>query len=233
MRALFPDAAEDVDPAVLYERSRPPHDDRPWVLANMVTSVDGSATAGDVSGGLSGPGDQRVFGAIRAFADVIVVGVGTVVAESYGPVRGPDPAPIAVVTRSLDLDWDSRFFTEATARPLLLTCEASDPADRARAAAVADVIVAGGAGVDLPAAFAELRRRGHRVALCEGGPTLLAQVISSGLLDEFCLTLAPLVIAGAGIRILNGPPLTEPLRLPLASVLEEDGSLFLRYVRSG
>ena len=96
---------------------------------------------------------------------------------------------------------------------------------------VADVVVAGDAGVELPVALAELRARGHAVTLCEGGPTLLAELVTADLLDELCLTLAPVLVAGAGVRILRGPPVPELVRLPLASVLEEDGYLFLRYAR--
>lgn len=229
MRALFPEPADDIDPATAYDVPRDAPEGRPWVLANMVSSLDGSATTDARSGGLSSAADKAVFRLLRRLADVVVVAAGTMRAESYGPVRGPDPAPVAVVTRSIDLDFASAFFTEAVARPIVLTCEAATPERRAEASRLADVIVAGEAGVDLAVAFRELAGRGHRVALCEGGPTLLAEVVTAGLLDELCLTLAPVLVAGAGIRILRGPPLPELVRLPLASVLEEDGSLFLRY----
>lgn len=231
MRALFPGPTDDVDLAAVYDVPRGAPEGRPWVFANMVSSLDGSATADGVSGGLGSAADKAVFRLLRSLADVVVVASGTMRAENYGPVRGHDPAPIAVVSRSLDFDCGSHFFTEAVARPIVLTCEAAPPERRAEAARVADVIVAGEAGVDLDAALAELAARGHRAALCEGGPTLLAELVTAGLLDELCLTLAPVLVAGAGIRILRGPPLPHPVRLPLVSVLEEDGDLFLRYAR--
>jgi riboflavin biosynthesis pyrimidine reductase len=231
VRRLLPDPLDDVDPAEVYDVPRPAPEGRPWVLANMISSLDGSATADGRSGGLGGDADRRVFRLLRRLADVIVVAAGTVRAEHYGPVRGPDPAPIAVVTRSIDLDLDSSLFTEAVARPIVLTCEAADPERRKAAEAVADVVVAGGPGVELPLALAELHARGHRVALCEGGPTLLAEMVSNDLVDELCLTLAPVLVAGAGPRILKGPPLTDLARFSVASVLEEDGALFLRYLR--
>lgn len=232
MRSLFPFRADEVDVSTVYDVARPVPDGRPWVLANMVTSLDGTATVEGASGGLSSPADKALFLYLRSLADVVVVAAGTVRAEHYGPVRGPDPVPIAVVTKSLDLDLDTPFFTEAVARPIVLTGAASDEARRAEVAAVADVVLAGEDRVDLPVAFAELARRGYRVALCEGGPTLLAGVVAAELLDELCLTLAPLLVAGAGLRILRGGVLDEPARLPLASVLEDDGSLFLRYARA-
>jgi riboflavin biosynthesis pyrimidine reductase len=79
----------DVDPAVVYGAdSRKPVGDRPWVLANMIASIDGAAT--DPTGrsaGLGGPADLRVFSAIRAVADVVLAGAGTVRTERYGPLH--------------------------------------------------------------------------------------------------------------------------------------------------
>lgn len=232
MRSLFPVSADEVDPASVYDVARPAPAGRPWILANMVTSLDGSATAGGVSGGLGGPADKALFRYLRTLADVIVVAAGTLRAEHYGPMRGPDAKPIAVITKALDLDLDAPFFTEAEARPIVLTGTDAEEARRGATAAVADVVLAGDDGVDLPTAFAELARRGHRVVLCEGGPTLLGGVVGADLLDEFCLTVAPLLVAGAGLRILRGAVVDPPARLALQSVLEEDGSLFLRYARA-
>jgi riboflavin biosynthesis pyrimidine reductase len=72
---------------------------------------------------------------------------------------------------------------------------------------------------------------GHSWVLTEGGPTLLGELVRDGLLDELCLTISPLIAAGDGPRIVDAPSLPAPSRLRLASVLEDDGELFLRYLQ--
>jgi riboflavin biosynthesis pyrimidine reductase len=232
MRQLLPFPATDVDPATVYGDDRPGHGDRPWVMANFVASVDGSAAVAGRARPLSGPADRALFRLLRARADVVLVGAGTVRIEGYGPVRGDHPAPLAVVSRSLDLDWDSALFAEAAAPTLVVTCTQADAARRTRAEKVAELVVAGDEVVDLGDAVAQLGRRGHRVVLCEGGPYLFGELVVADLLDELCLTLSPLVAGGAGPRIVTGADLAAPRPLRLASVLEDDGNLFLRYLRS-
>jgi riboflavin biosynthesis pyrimidine reductase len=104
-------------------------------------------------------------------------------------------------------------------------------ADRARAAEVADVIIAGDDDVDLAPAVSALAKRGHTNLLSEGGPSVAAQLAAAGLLDEVCLTVARLLAAGEARRILNGAALAPPSVLELGHVLEADGSLYLRYRR--
>jgi riboflavin biosynthesis pyrimidine reductase len=93
------------------------------------------------------------------------------------------------------------------------------------------VIIAGDDDVDLARVVSALAMRGHTNVLSEGGPGVAAQLAAAGLLDEICLTVAPLLAAGAARRILNGPALGPPSVLELGHVLEADGYLFLRYLR--
>ncbi|HEY4375725.1 MAG TPA: pyrimidine reductase family protein [Acidimicrobiales bacterium] len=253
MRQLFPvlDPASgggDVDPAAPYAAAvRPAPPGRPWVLLNMVASVDGATAVKGRSGGLGGPSDKVVFSAIRAVADVIIAGNGTVRAEGYGPprpsaatqearvARGQAPFPrIAVVSGSLDLDLHSSLFTTPEHRPLVITTE-DPPADRLAAAAErADVVQAGHGPVDLGAALGLLAAAGHRVALVEGGPTLNGQLVAADLVDELCLTVSPHFVGGTSGRVAHGPDAALEA-LELAHVLHDpvDGLLFLRYVRVG
>jgi riboflavin biosynthesis pyrimidine reductase len=227
-----------------------PHADGRWLRANMITSADGAATADGRSGGLSGEADRMVFGLLRALADVVLVGAGTVRAEAYRPVKigerwaglreGRTPAPpIAVVSGRLALDPAGRLLHQAPshARTIVITAE-SAPADwRAALAAKADVIVAGERRVDLGAAISALIALGHRRILTEGGPHLLGEITEAGLLDEFCLTVSPLLSGTGAGRIIQGTgPLTDargagPGRLFLAHVLEDQGYLLSRYLR--
>ncbi len=244
MRRLLPEPAGPIDPVEAYA-DLPEAPGRPGVRLNMVASVDGAIAVDGVSGGLGGPADHRVFLALRSLCDVVLVAAGTVRAEGYGPARlnealvssrregGRAPTPrIAVVSRSLDLDWDASLFSDAAshARPMVVTCAAADPAALRRAGAVAEVVVAGDEAVNLPAALAELGARGVANVLAEGGPRLNAALAAAGVLDEVCLTLSPLLVGGRARRILDGPephPGGRPMRL--RSVCEDDGFLFVRY----
>ena len=85
--------------------------------------------------------------------------------------------------------------------------------------------------VDLARAVSAPAERGHTNVLSEGGPGIAAQLATAGLLDEVCLTVAPLLAAGEARRTLDGAALAPPSVLELAHVLEADGHLFLRYRR--
>ena len=220
---------------------------RSWVRANMVATADGAATASGKSEGISGEADKRIFGVLRALADVVLVGAGTVRTEQYRPARvreqyqqaraaaGQAPtAAIAVVSRSLALDWSMPLFTSPAVPTIVLT--ASDaPQDQVDAAteAGADVIAAGTGEVDLALAVERLAERGLGRILCEGGPHLLAQLVAAGKLDELCLSIAPQMRGGDAMRILAGPDLTGGLPLILHTLLTEDGFLFSRYLVGG
>ncbi|MGD0700217.1 MAG: pyrimidine reductase family protein [Trebonia sp.] len=239
MRRILPEASEELDDFGLAEAYAYPR--QRWVRANMVMSADGSATVDGKSGGLSSPGDKRVFGILRVLADVVLAGSGTVTTEQYKPARPrpalaalrkgrPATATIAVITGSVDLDLATPLFTEAPAdaRTIVITSEAAPADRRAAAGKVADVIVAGDKTVDLPAALTALADRGLGRVICEGGPHLLAQIAGGGLLDELSLTVSP-TLAGPGAgRILAGPPFAA-LQMTLAQALTEDSYLFCRY----
>lgn len=238
MRRLFPTYAEEVDLAEAYAYP----EGRRWVRANMVSSVDGSAVAEGRSGGLSGMGDKEVFAALRGLCDVVLVGAGTARAEGYRAPKpkeayadlrvaaGQRPAPsLALVTSRLDLDPASPLFggPEPT---FVITSRSSDEAVRERLAEVAEVIVAGEEHVDVATALDRLCDRGLSRVLCEGGPRLLGEVVASGSLDELCLTVSPALVGGDGPRVLDGPALDGVRDIDLAHLLEQDGSLFARYV---
>jgi riboflavin-specific deaminase-like protein len=248
-RQLFPEPARDVDLLEAYEsQDRHSHDGRPWVVLNMVSSVDGASAVDGRAGGLSGPTDQLVLATLRLIADVVLVGAGTVRAEGYAPhrpspemrarreARGQTPAAaFAVPTSSLDLDPAASLFaaTESSSRTVLFIPQSVDSSRRAEFEEVADVVVMGEATVDLAGVLGVLGRRGAKVVLGEGGPILNGLLLAEGLIDELCVTISPALVGGPAARIVHGtltPPTPVPMRL--ASVLEDDqGVLFLRYVR--
>jgi riboflavin biosynthesis pyrimidine reductase len=239
MRQVFPVVIDPVDPVDVY-RDRPGAG--PFLRLNMIASVDGATALAGLSGGLGGAADHRVFMALRSLADAVLVAAGTMRAEGYGPAvlppeirearraRGQAPVPpIAVVSRSCNLDWESPFFTAATVTPIVVTVAAAPAGARARAGEVADVVLAGDDDVDLARAVDALAERGFSSVLAEGGPSFNGQLAGAGLLDELCLTLSPWLVGGEARRILAGPALPVPLPVAPASVCEEDGFLFLRF----
>jgi riboflavin biosynthesis pyrimidine reductase len=224
MRQLLPFPCDPVDPATLYG-DLPPAGRRPTVRLNMIASIDGATAVAGVSGGLGGSADQALFVVLRSQADVVLVAAGTVRAEHYGPQE----IPVAVISRSCRLDWDSPFFTAAIAQPIVITVAEAPVVERKRAADLADVIIAGERDVDMAAALGALAERGFTRVLAEGGPSLNGQLAAAGLLDELCLTLSPLLAGGGAKRILAGPDLVAGPGWVLRSLCEQDGFLFLRY----
>ncbi|WP_242906689.1 dihydrofolate reductase family protein [Actinomadura terrae] len=229
MRRLHPEPAASVDPYDAYG-------DAPGLRVGMVVSADGSAT--DAEGwtdGLGGAADFRVFRTLRALADAILVGAGTVRTGRLGPARlrpdlrarrGGPPAPIVVVSRSLDLDWSLPLFTEAETPTIVVTTE------RARSGVPSGigVVAAGEDEIDLPAAIRALREDlGHERLLCEGGPALSTALVRASLVDELCLNIAPVLLGGPRhTRLLGGLAAEVPLE-PAALYLDE-GVLFVRYL---
>lgn len=151
--------------------------DRTWVRASFITSLDGRATGPDGrSGSLNAgsEGDAAAFHHLREWADVVVVGAGTVREEGYGPLPG---VALAVVSRRDEL-------------PLTLA-EAAPGAG--------EVVLIGGDG-ELTAAQirSALVQRGWRRIVVEGGPHLLGAWLREGLVDELCLTVRPVLAGGDG-----------------------------------
>lgn len=224
------------DPGELERLYAYPVIDRPWVRTNFVTTLDGAAAGSDgKSGTLGGDADTRVFGLLRSLADVIVVGAGTARAEGYADfvvdtdLRGrlglsPVPA-MALVSRSLDIP-------DALVKPgnLVITSADADATALASLRTTLEVIAVGDHAVDWTAVLGELAARGLTRVLCEGGPSLHGELVGLDLVDELCLTIAPVLAAGAAPRIAHG---TEAVARPmtLAHSFEADGGLLTRWVR--
>jgi riboflavin biosynthesis pyrimidine reductase len=233
-RLLDLDLAEIIEQYLADER--PPHPSRPWVTMGMISSVDGGVTVDGRSTGLGGPPDRAVFRALRAAADVVLVGAETLRVEGYRAVSLPeqfvgwrqsqgktDNPQVAVVSRSLDLELTESL---AESRPLILTCESAPIERRQALAEFAEVIVSGSEGVEPTMALAHLWERGMERVILEGGPSLNGQMLD--LIDEVCVTIAPLIAGGDSSRIVAGAPHSR--RMDLARTIHSDGFLLLRYL---
>lgn len=171
--------------------------DQPWVRMNFVSSVDGGAWGHNVrSSSISTPADRRVFNILRATSDAILVGSGTAKAENYGPpirtesqrkqrehLYRAEPPVLAVVSGSGNVPRDSLMFSDPANQPIVYSSEL--------------------------AAVTELHKAGYQRILCEGGPHLFTSLIAHGLVNDVCLTIAPLLVgpvanSRAIARIVSG-----------------------------
>lgn len=216
----------------------------PYLVVNMVASVDGAIAVEGRTARLGGPDDLQLFRHLRSLADVILVGAQTARAEKYGPprlsveqqaarvARGQLPLPrLAVVSRRVDLDPAMRLF-EGGHRPIVVVPDDAEPSRVSAVGGIADVVTAGSGTVDLAAAVARLGRElGAGLVLCEGGPTLNGGLLRAGVLDELCLTVAGTLVGGTGGGLLGPELLDVPVALELVQALPRGDDLFLRYRR--
>jgi riboflavin biosynthesis pyrimidine reductase len=188
------------------------------VYSNFVTSIDGVATLGATASAgsvLSGkhPGDRFLMALLRACADAVLLGAGTLratpghlwtpahvyppLADSFAGLRrslGRAPEPrLVVLTSHGNLDFSHPALQHGAT--IITTRGAAEELAR-RAPDSCDVAALGeGNHVDVTQVVDELRNRGHRVVLTEGGPHVMGELVGARLLDEAFLTISP-VLAG-------------------------------------
>lgn len=213
---------------------------RPWIMFNMVASVDGGTAVEGSASPLNDPDDKMLFHALRSVADYVLVGAETVRAENYGPVgldeehiehrrrAGLDDLPrLVIATRSADLDPEARAFSDPERPTMVVTGVDADPARVEALSEVAEV-----AQLEDLSPTGILDHLGDaEVVLCEGGPTFNGQFFAAGVVDEVDLTISPYLISGQSKRIALGETAKPPLGMRLDRTLIGDASLFLRYLR--
>jgi riboflavin biosynthesis pyrimidine reductase len=240
-----PAAADDIVAGLAREDRWTGHSERPHLMLNMISSVDGRASIAGRSRPLGSRADRELFHALRSAVDAVMVGAGTARVERYGRMirdagrrrerreRGLSEEPLAcIVSARLALPADLPLLADPAARVVILTSSAASlPACGAQ---IDYVRTRRGDEVDLRAALAELRERfAVRTLLCEGGPHLNSQLLVAGLVDELFLSLSPVLAGDPGLGetfgILAGVELRSPAGLDLLGVLRSDSQLFLRY----
>ncbi len=204
------------------------------VYSNFVSSLDGVVAlpgAGVSSGpALSGrsEGDRFVMGLLRACADCVLVGAQTFRDDSGhlwtpGYIYPPCAEPFAALRSALGLPPD----------PKLVVLSESGSLDRAERAFAADPLILEGVR-PIAEVLAELRSRGWRRVLCEGGPQVIGQLVREARLDEAFITLSP-VLAGRDQAwrpgMVGGVELLPERGVwgRLAGVRRQGSHLFLRY----
>jgi riboflavin biosynthesis pyrimidine reductase len=195
--------------------------DRPYVVANMVSSADGRSTIEGRSAPLSDPADRVLFHALRRQVDAVLAGTGTLRTERYRRLvrqperreerraRGLQLDPLAVVlSRSGGVPEDIEMLTDPEQPRAVFKGDEADPVQ----------------------AFRRLREEHEvRSLLCEGGAVLLGALLQARLVDELFLCLAPVLAGGEGQVTVAGPALHPPVTLRLVHLIEHEDVLFMRY----
>ena len=197
---------------------------RPRVLLNCACSLDGKIAAPDGQAmPLSDETDLRRVHLLRASSDAILVGVGTVVKDDPGLKVKEDLAPVPPNRKLLRVVLDAKGRTPAGARvvdgsapTLILT----GPGVRSRwpKADHAEVATDPMGHIDLAAALDLLSVRGIRTLMVEGGAQVLRSFIGSGLVDQWTLYQAPVLVGGNGPSIFDGKPSMIGRRLHVENV---------------
>lgn len=206
--------------------------DAQGVRVNLIASVDGSVQGVDgTSESLSSRADRAILGAIRAESDVVLVGAATLRAEGY---LLPRTARLAVVTASGELGSAEVGDVDDPDKVIVLAPE------RARAR-VSETLgaphtflalpLAESGTIDLHAAIVALEAAGAPHIVCEGGPTLVAELLDAGLVGELCVSTSPRLVGGR-LTVAGGHP-RDDMPLELASLLVDDaGGIYARWLAS-
>jgi riboflavin-specific deaminase-like protein len=220
---------------------------RPFVTVNFAMTADGKiSTRNRTLSDFSSPRDKRKLLEIRATADAILVGRGTLEAENMSmglpaedlrPQRtaaGKPPLPMRVIlTNSGSLRNDLRLFDKPGAPILIYTSDAMPPAARENLSQKATIHVSPGPAVDLHAMMRDLRStHGVQRLVCEGGPGVLRSLLAAGLVDELHVTVCPLIFGGQEALTLTGIPgafFENSIHAHLCETETINGECFLRY----
>ena len=229
----------------------------PTVYTNFVTSLDGSVALPEIpqSNKLIGGGseaDRFVMGLLRALADVVVVGSGTLRGSPSGTWSPSRPHPesaslyaelrrlhgqlelpeVAILTGSGAIDVRHPALE---GRAVILTSTTGARRLRDRVPNAAEVIpLASETEIEPSVVLRALRARGHRLILFEAGPHTFGTFAAAGLIDELFLTVSPLLTGGSAATRLSLVEGVEPgrdglVRGELLSLRRADDHLFLRY----
>lgn len=219
--------AEGVYPGLSFGPALP---DRPYVAINMVATIDGKTVSGgrdETVEDLGSPTDHATMRQIESAGDAVLIGAGLM--RATPGLWYPRQIKRFVATRGGDLDWQSRFFTDAP--------------DQAWVVGPAAIMPAGtqcldtGGEADWHQVLGTIRRvHGVERLIVEGGSELNAGLLKADLVDELFLTLAPKIKLGRDVATYaGGEPLARSalLQFSLVSCQPVGDEVFLRYRRAG
>lgn len=211
----------------------------PYVLVNMVSSVDGRSSVAGKASGIGGRADRGAMRALRSLVDAVMVGAGTLRAEKLNlGLDDPEAGqPLAVVVGGAGGLPVLEHLVRPAGQEVILALPRESLAERdAEGAATRDGVTTlrcpgpHPERVDMRHLLRVLKaERAVDLLLVEGGPGLNRSLIDAGLVDELFLTLAPKLLLGPEAAILPGGTGGKPRGLTLLSVHSAGDELFLRY----
>lgn len=217
----------------------------PWLVANFALTADGKvSTRNHTPARFTSPADKSLLSEIRAEMDAVIAGARTVAADnmSMGLSRealrkkrvraGKPPAPVRViVSNSGKISPAWKVFQNDSSPIVVFSTVAMPEATRAKLAPLADLWLFEQPVVPMREALAILHDEYDVIrAVCEGGPTLIRGLMQDDLIDEFRLTLAPVVFGGIGAPSLlgtSGDFLPHPARFGIVSHQVSGGECYL------
>lgn len=192
----------------------PAPSERPYIILNMVVSLDGKVVVEGTEQGIGSKVDQRLMRELRVNADVVLNGANTLRASGTSsrtgdPIldqlrisRGKPPSPIAaVVSASGNLPLERIFFTARDFDAVIYLADSAPAERRAAIEATGRPVVTLPAENLLPEMLRHMRESlGANVLLVEGGPTVNGELFRLDVVDEFFFTLGPVVVGGHGVK---------------------------------
>jgi diaminohydroxyphosphoribosylaminopyrimidine deaminase/5-amino-6-(5-phosphoribosylamino)uracil reductase len=171
-------------------------EDRPFVTLKLATDADGQIAPGDGTAPrwVTGPEARASGHKLRAEADAIVIGAGTLRADNpdltcrLPGLAGRSPLRV-VLAGGARLDPAARLFVTTRTVPVLVT-RAGAPVEGDQQLSAAGAEVASLADQSVGALLGELARRGLTRLLVEGGPAVWRAFAEAGLVDEVVLFMA-------------------------------------------
>ena len=180
-------------------------DSQNWVRANMIISQDGHFVGpSDSSRDLTGESDLKLLLLLRALSDVVLVGANTARNENYRQPKARDefaflnrkPPRLAVVSSSLEFDLTTPLFNAGQEPTIVFNVGTTAPSAELLRIAHVIQLTADAASSFATNLIANLFELGLSRVTCEGGPSLLAQLLKADVIDEYDLTISPLTVGG-------------------------------------
>lgn len=188
--------------------------ERPYILINMVMSMDGKVVVDGTEQGIGSKVDQRLMRELRVSADVVLNGASTLrasgtssrlndpILEQIRISRGKPQYPIAAtLSASGDLPLDKVFFTARDFDAVVYLSKSAPKEARSAIKATGRPVIDLPVRAPIPAMLKHMRTElGAEVLLLEGGPTVNAEMFHLGLVDEFFVTVGPVIVGGRGTK---------------------------------
>ncbi|RLI79948.1 2,5-diamino-6-(ribosylamino)-4(3H)-pyrimidinone 5'-phosphate reductase [Archaeoglobales archaeon] len=216
---------------------------RPFIFVNIAASIDGKISNEDrVQLRISSPKDLERVDKLRASADAIMVGIGTVLSDNPSLTvksrelreerrrQGKDENPIRVVTDSKCKIQINAKVLDSQAKTIIAVSKSASKNRIREVSERAEIVVFGDDLVDLKSLMEYLYLKGVKTIMVEGGGTLISSLLREKLIDEIYIYYGPIIIGGSKApTICNGQSFNPPIKVELLSVERMDRGLLTKW----